>query len=128
MPYKRRSQFSGRFLSPDFGAFHAKRDFFNISNDAGAVKDSVLFFLKSGHTSPFSGICTACFGRVITFFVDFFSPTDSSGPLASSQWWRNPPDISSVIFDHDVLCKLPSRWGGGWPIQSTRSLLAQDHC
>ena len=29
MPYKRQSQFSGHFLSPDFGAFHTKRDFFN---------------------------------------------------------------------------------------------------
>jgi hypothetical protein len=29
MPYKRRSQFSGHFLSPDFGAFQAKQDFFN---------------------------------------------------------------------------------------------------
>jgi len=29
MPYKRRSHFSGHFLSPDFGAFHVKLDFFN---------------------------------------------------------------------------------------------------
>lgn len=29
MPYKRRSQFSGHFASLDFGAFHAKLDFFN---------------------------------------------------------------------------------------------------
>ena len=29
MPYKRRSQFSGHFLSPNFGAFHAKLEFFN---------------------------------------------------------------------------------------------------
>ena len=29
MPYKQRSQFSGHFLSPDFGAFQAKLDFFN---------------------------------------------------------------------------------------------------
>ena len=29
MPYKRRSQFSGHFLSPDFGPFHTERDFFN---------------------------------------------------------------------------------------------------
>src|SRR5215469_12780890 len=28
-PYKRRSQFSGHFLSPHFGAFHARPDFFN---------------------------------------------------------------------------------------------------
>src|SRR6202040_3478212 len=37
-------------------------------------------------------------------------------------WWRSPPNISSDTFDHDVLCKLPSWWGGGWPIQLTRSL------
>src|SRR5882762_10362575 len=36
-----------------------------------------------------------------------------SGPFSSSLWWRSPPDISSVTFDHDVLCKLPSLWGGG---------------
>jgi hypothetical protein len=29
MPYKRRSQISGHFLSLDFGAFHAKLPFFN---------------------------------------------------------------------------------------------------
>jgi hypothetical protein len=29
MPYKRRSQFSGYFLSPDFGLFHPKPEFFN---------------------------------------------------------------------------------------------------
>jgi len=29
MPYKRRSQFSRHFLSPDFGAFHARLEFFN---------------------------------------------------------------------------------------------------
>src|SRR5262252_2064541 len=29
MPCKRRSHFSGHFLSPDFGAFHVKLDFFN---------------------------------------------------------------------------------------------------
>src|SRR5215831_19320359 len=29
MPYKRRSQFSGHFLSPHFGAFHTKLEFFN---------------------------------------------------------------------------------------------------
>ena len=29
MPYKRRSQFSGHFLSLDFGEFHTKKDFFN---------------------------------------------------------------------------------------------------
>jgi hypothetical protein len=24
-----------------------------------------------------------------------------------------PPDISSVTLDQDVLCELPSLWGGG---------------
>jgi hypothetical protein len=36
-----------------------------------------------------------------------------SARLTSSLWWRSPPDISSVTLDHDVLCKLPSLWGGG---------------
>jgi hypothetical protein len=40
-----------------------------------------------------------------------------SARFSSSVWWLSPPDISSVTFDHDVLCKLPSLWGGGWPIQ-----------
>src|SRR5882724_9641574 len=45
-----------------------------------------------------------------------------SARFSSSVWWLSPPDISSVTIDHDVLCKLPSLWGGGWPIQLTRSL------
>jgi len=34
MPYERRSQFSGHFLSPDFGAFTRKPDFFTSTGNS----------------------------------------------------------------------------------------------
>jgi len=81
--------------------------FFNISNDAGAVKDWVSCFSKSGHTSANSGM------RTEFLFDDLFIQLQGSGRFLSSLRWRNPPDISSVTFDHDVLFKLPSLWGDG---------------
>ena len=48
--------------------------------------------------------------RLVRFLNNETKPTLA---LASSLWWRSPPDISSVTFDQDVLCELPSLWGGG---------------
>src|ERR1700758_4480782 len=41
----------------------------------------------------------------------FLSIRMARARFSSSLWWRSPPDISSVTFDHDVLFKLPSRLG-----------------
>jgi hypothetical protein len=78
-----------------------------------------VLFVKSGHTSANSGM------RTEFLFDDLFIQLQGSGRFLSSLRWRNPPDISSVTFDHDVLFKLPSLWRDGYPIQLTRSLLGR---
>ena len=45
--------------------------------------------------------------RELRSSFDDLCPTAWLGPFSSSLWWRNPPAISSVTVDHDVLCKLP---------------------
>ena len=55
------------------------------------------------------------------FFVDLY-PTAWLGPFVFIIVVGCPSDISPVTVDHDVLFKLPSLRGGGWPIQLTRSL------
>src|SRR6267143_1928239 len=70
-----------------------------------------LIFVTLGHTFPVSACALVCSRECRSCFDDFVSNRHGSGPVAASLWWRSPPDISSVTFDHDVLCKLPSLWG-----------------
>ena len=104
------------------GCDFCTREFFNISNDAGRVKGlgAVGFMISytlitSAQTHCFPSRNQPC------FFVDLY-PTAWLGPFVFIIVVGCPPDISPVTVDHDVLFKLPSLRGGGWPIQLTRSL------
>jgi len=48
MPYKRRSQFSGHFLSPHFGAIGAKLDFFNTHSPSKKRRKTLQMTSKPG--------------------------------------------------------------------------------
>jgi hypothetical protein len=62
MPYKRRSRFWWTFSIPRLGQFFQKREFFNISNDVGRVKELLLLDLAVLRT-PFPSAHTHWFSR-----------------------------------------------------------------
>jgi len=93
----------------------------NISNEVGSVKNVfVLFFCFSEHTRLSAQQrlvdCTRGFYR-----LSVSRSPDRLGPFASSSRCC-PPDISSVLADHDEFFELPALRGGGSPIQGF------DHC
>jgi hypothetical protein len=66
--------------------------------------------------------------RTEFLFDDLFIQLQGLGRFLSSLRWRNPPDISSVTFDHDVLFKLPSLWGERVTYSVDTITAGQDHC
>src|SRR6266852_4367097 len=60
--------------------------------------------------------------------VDDLCPTKWLGPFSLHQiWWRCPPDISPVTFDHDDLFELPP-FGEASSLFSYPVTAMQDHC
>lgn len=51
-----------------------------------------------------------------------------SDSFSSSLWWRSPPDISSVSFDHDVVIQIPLSWGRRVANSVDTVTASQDHC
>src|SRR6202163_2025768 len=97
--------------------------FFNISNDVGRVKGHGAFFCRLRTHVSRQRRRAGSFRESNDLAASMIHVQPyGSARFSSSVWWLSPPDISSVTLDHDVLCKLPSLWGGGWPIQLTRSL------
>ena len=84
---------------------------FNISNDVGRVKGFSIVGLTVLRTRFPSAQRTVSLRENpdLPWMTCFVQPHGSE-PV-SSLWWRGPPDISSVTFDHDVLFKLPSHFG-----------------
>jgi len=51
---------------------------------------------------------------MVFLYFDNLYPTAWLGPVVFILVVDvSPPDISSVTLDQDVLCELPSLWGGG---------------
>src|SRR5579864_1017887 len=67
--------------------------------------------------------CAAALGRLFSRFLllSVSRSPDRLGPFTSSSRCC-PPDISSVLADHDEFFELPATRGGGSPIQGF------DHC
>src|ERR1700752_3898641 len=108
MPIRRMRISRGVLLIELYG-FHGtiELDFSTSLTTPALSRIGCRVFYKSGHTNANSGM------RTEFLFDDLFIQLQGSGRFLSSLRWRNPPDISSVRFDHDVLFKLPSLWGDG---------------
>ena len=96
------------------------RDVANISNEVGSVKNVSSYFLLF-LSIP---VCPRSSAWLVALTISFLSVSrspDRLGPFASSSRCC-PPDISSVLADHDEFFELPAPRGGGSPIQGF------DHC
>src|SRR5580700_2375918 len=94
----------------------------NISNEVGSVKNvSSQFFVFLSTPVYLRSLRVWLIALSPFCFFPFSRSPDWLGPFTSS-FRCCPPDISSVLADHDEFFELPAPRGGGSPIQGF------DHC
>src|ERR1700739_590597 len=86
-----------------------------------------LIFVTLVHTFPVSACALVCSRECRSCFDDFVSNRMARAPLLHHG--GGVAHQTSLLSRSIMMCyaNFPP-WGGGYPIQLPRSLLAQDHC